>query len=262
MRNSFTSSAAALGIALLAAGCGSTSPGGNGLTQTQQTALANAIVASNALSSTGAAIAPFIVSVVGNTGTLNASVAGVLSRSGGINASVTSVDASTFDAVGVQIVFTLNLGAGGSVSGAYSGVVGWVFNSAGNAVTELLTAGAIEEGSGITDAPTSGTYPITTDVPANQAVGTAAYWDGTNTFLGTDGQFVLSSASFGGSSTSCPSVSTGGQGTVTCSYTTGTMGGNFNFSGVNPQNPSSTYMQSNTTFSGLPAVQISFTLTQ
>jgi len=268
VRRTFMMSASLAAAAVISVGCGSsTAPATTGLTAQEQTALINAITSSQALTTTGAAFAPFIVQTIGATGTLNASGApSVVAK--GLSADASGIDASSYDAVGVQVVFSLTITGLGTQTGAYTGVVGWAgFNASTSTIDELVSAGAITTGG--QTAPGAGTDPIVppgADTAAGQTYGQGAYWNRTTggangtSYFGTDGTFALTSATFGGSTTNCPPVSTGGQGTVTCSYTTGSMGGNFNFNAMSATG--SPYTQPNTTFSNLPAVQLNITLTQ
>lgn len=267
MRRTFMMSAALVAAAVISAGCGSsTAPANTGLTTQEQTALINAITSSQALTTTGAAFAPFIVETVGATGTLNASGSpSVVAK--GLSADASGIDASSYDAVGVQVIFSLTITGLGTQTGAYSGVVGWAgFNASTETIDELISSGAVTV-SGQTAAGV-GTYPIvppTADTTAGQTYGLGAYWNRTTgangtTYFGVSGTFALTSVSFGGSSTSCPTVSTGGQGTVTCSYTAGTMGGNFNFAAMSDAGAS--FNEPNTTFSNLPAIQLNISLSQ
>lgn len=266
MRHTFKLSAALVAAAVVSTACGSSTAPTTGLTTQEQTALINALTSSQALTSNGSVLAPFVVQTVGATGTLNVSAApSVVAK--GLSADVSGIDASSYDAVGFQVGFSITITGLGTETGGFSGVVGWAgYNASTETIDELVSAGAVELGGQA--APGTGTYPIvpaTADTVPGQTYGTGAYWNRTQgatgtTYFATDGSFSLSSASFGSSMTSCPSSSTGGQGTVTCSYTTGSMGGSFNFNAVAAT--AATFTQPTTTFSNLPAVQLNITYTQ
>lgn len=244
MRRMFMTSAALVAAAVVSASCGSSTAPPTGLTAQEQTALIQAIANSGALTTLGGQVAPIAVPLISSTGTL----------------AVTGGGASSYDAVGVEIVFNIPaLGALGT--GAFTGVLGWAGYDAGaGTIDQLVSGGAFSLGS--TTVPGAGTYAIAPQAPG-QTVGTGAYWNrlagGASgaTYVATDGQFVLSQATFGSSSNNCPGFDTT---KGSCTYTTGTMTGQFNFTGT-LQGGTSTWTQPVTTFTTLPAVKVTLTLT-
>jgi hypothetical protein len=247
----------AAATAVLATGCGSsTSPSNSGLSAQEQAAIISGIVSSGALTTVGGLVAPIAVPLITQTGTMTVSGAsGAPVAAGGLGADPANALASTYDAVGIEIVFTVS----GVESGAFGGVVGWAgFDASTSTIDELLSSGAFTLGG--TTLPTGGSSYAMGTPGQGQTVGTGAYWNrtgGTNgiTYLATDGSFSLDAASFSGSSADCPNFDTT---KGSCTYTTGTMSGHFTFDGVDTQSGGS-WMQPNTTFS-IPAVKVNLTL--
>jgi len=244
VRRTFMMSAAIAAAAVVSVGCGSsTAPANTGLTAQEQTALVQAIATSGALTSLGGQIAPIAVPVIPATG--------ILSVAGG---------GTSYDAAGIEIVFNIPaLGALGT--GAFTGVLGWSGYDAGaGTINALVSGGAFTLGSAT--APGSGSYAVAPQAPG-QTVGIGAYWNrlagGASgaTYTATDGSFELTQATFGSSTTNCPGFDTT---KGTCTYTTGTMTGQFHFTGL-LDGGTTTWTQPMTTFTSLPAVKVMLTIT-
>jgi hypothetical protein len=243
----------------LAVGCGGDDGGGGGgLSQAEQVALASALSNAETLEGLGpaAAFASFIFTQVDRVGALNAGTQASVNRA--INFAITGVRATSYEgAVGMQIIYTVSSG-GQTASGSYTGVLGWTgLNVQAQTIDEAVSAGAVSA----TATPfNSGTIQL--DLSSSDPFGLGSYYNRTtNTaYLSTSGSFTLSGTSFAGSTTDCSVTSQGV--TVECDYVVGTMNGDFDFvastrSGSGP----STYTQSPISFSGLPSVRMTISIT-
>ncbi len=244
MRRTLMMSAALVAAAVVSASCGSsTAPPGTGLTAQQQTALVQAIANSGALTTLGGQVAPIAVPLIPATGTLSVTGGG-----------------TSYDAVGIEIVFSIPaLGTLGT--GAFTGVLGWAgYDASTGTIDQLVSGGAFILGS--STVPGTGSYAVAPD-SLGMAVGTGAYWNrlagGASgaTYTASDGTFDLTQASFGASTANCPGFDTT---KGSCTYTTGSMSGQFNFTGT-LDGGTGTWTQPMTTFTTLPAVKVTLTLT-
>jgi hypothetical protein len=243
-----------LGVVPLAIAVGvscssSTSPsGGQNLTQAEKTALTAALVSSGVLGPFST-YATFIISTVGQTGSLSAGTSAAVSRAinNAVSLSVAGAAATSYEgAVGLAVEYTLSAG-GSSSSGWFLGVVGWNgLNTTTNSVDNLVLIGGQDESG--TSLPSSATGTV-----ENGDV-SAAYWNGatSTTYWGVSGTGTVSSSSFGSSGTDC-SVTVQGV-TVNCTSYLGSASGNAQFQALSDAEDS--YTQSPLTFSGLPTVKV------
>lgn len=234
--------------AALAAGCGGSSgPGGTDLSQSDALSLSQALATSGALTSGTAGFAPFVLQQVRRVGTMTAGQAAPLRQGHRPGLSFSSTPVSSFDAVGISVSYTY-----GTITGYWVGVVGWAgFNSSAHTVDEVVTATVFNSLAGAF--PGTGTYAFDN----TDQFGYATYWTRSPEvlYLASTGSLTLTTIEFSGGGTNCGG--TYGGVTVTCSYTTGTMSGNFAFTGS--AEGGGTWDQSNTTFT-LPAVQLTINI--
>jgi hypothetical protein len=215
------------------AACGSDNNGPSGsvdLTAQQTAALSAALISNGTLGSEAAAFAPFALSQLQSAGSF-----------------------SGYDAVGVQVNFTVTTG-GTTQSGVMSSIIGWQgLNASGQTVDRIIAASQLSTG---------GTFPSTVTGSFGSSGTIGSYYDRStaSNYLATTGTFNIAGATFAGSSRSCDS-SSGGI-TVTCSYSTGTMTGSFGFSAdrANGTGPA-TFDQAVTSFE-LPAVRVTISITE
>jgi hypothetical protein len=236
--------------AMLAMGvaCGDDDGGPGDLTNAEKTALAEALA-----STEFGGLAAYVVQVVGEIGTLDA--AGATSA---VNAALTkamslsstgSLAASYEGAVGIAVEFEEEF-EGEVFTGWFYGVFGWNdINTSTSSVGEWVLVGGFGEG-GTLPSSASGTIEDG-DVFAEYALNDVFYF-------GTAGEASVSAGSFSGN-TDC-SVSEQGI-TVDCSYSTGTMNGSFDFAAERVTG-TGTYTQTPITFSGLPALRMTLSITQ
>jgi hypothetical protein len=239
------------GVAVLtiavAAGCGDDgSPTGGALSQSEKTALANALA-----STEFGGLAAYVVQVVGSVGTLDAATATAAVNSAlteAISFSSTGAMAADYEgAVGIAIEFDYDL-QGEVFSGWFYGVFGWNgINTSTNSVDEWVVVGAAGE---------TGSLPSSVTGTIDSGNMFADYFASSTYYYGTAGTATVG-GSFTGGSTDCSASQQGI--TVDCSYQAGTMNGSFNFTALSLQDAS--YTQSPIDFSGLPAVKMTLNVT-
>ncbi|MDH4045315.1 MAG: hypothetical protein OEY20_14325 [Gemmatimonadota bacterium] len=238
---------AALAVAV-AVGCGDDgSPSGDSLSQSEKTALANALA-----STEFGGLAAYVVQVVGSVGTLDAATASAAVNSAlkeAISFSSTGAMAADYEgAVGIAIEFDYDI-EGEVLSGWFYGVFGWNgINTSAGTVDEWVIVG----GSGDT-----GSLPSSTSGDIGSANVFADYSMSNVDYFGTSGSASMS-GSFSGN-TNCSQTTQGI--TVVCSYGTGTMNGNFSFV-AEALTGGGSYTQTPITFANLPAVKMTIALSQ
>jgi hypothetical protein len=249
--------AVALAVAV-AAGCSdSTEPTGEDISQAEKTALASALTQSGALAAIPyASFASVAVQLVGKVGSLQASTAASAALTSAVEEAmrlgIAGVAGTSYEgAVGFILDFDIT-STELTESAYFVGIVGWNgVNTSTSSVDELVVAAVYGDGA----APNSVTGDIGTFTETKYAYG--AYWDGASVFFGTDGMIAATGASFGGG-TDCSASQ--GQFSYTCSYSAGSMNGNFEF--MAEDDDSGTYTQAPVSFSGLPALKITISITE
>jgi len=218
-------------------------PGGEGtLNSAEKAALINALNTSGVLAGSPAALySSLVVGLLNDVGTLSASQARAMNEAieSGIMLAVSNANAANYEgSVGVQVGWDIS----GSV-GWFVGVIGWNgLDIQTQTVSELVAVYDYNLESN--QPPATATMTIGEDLYS-----TAVYWDGSSTFHGTSGAAAVTGSSFSGT-TDCSQTG------ITCSYSNGTMNGNFNFVGSDMAEPAGSYTQSPVNFSGLPSVKI------
>ena len=247
MRNWTKVGAVALVVAM-AAGCSdSTSNNTQNLTTAEKQAL------TAALSSTEfGSLAAFVVQTVGAVGTLDpATVSTAMTNAldGALSLSVVGSQSTAYEgAVGIAIQFSIT-SQGVTEQGWFYGVFGWNdINTTTNTVGEWVLVG----GTGDT-----GTLPTSASGTVEDGDVFVYYSANEVPHYGMTGEASVSGSSFSGSN-DC-SVSQQGI-TVDCSYSAGSMNGNFLFTAETDGGAS--YTQPKVQFSGLPAVRLSLSVTQ
>lgn len=232
----------------VAAGCGDDgSPEPSPLSQSEKTALANALA-----STEFGGLASYVVQIVGSVGTLDAATATAAVNSAladAISFSSTGAMAADYEgAVGIAFEFDYNI-EGEVFSGWFYGVFGWNgINTSAATVDEWVLVGGFGD-TGALPSSTSGDIG-TADVFADYSMSNVTYY-------GTSGS-ASASGNFSGS-TDCSQTSQGV--TVDCSYSTGTMNGNFSFV-AEALTGGGSYTQTPITFANLPAVKMTLAITQ
>lgn len=228
-------------VALVAFAAACSDNGGESLNLAEKTALSNALTNSGALTAAGpaAGFGAVAVFMLPNIGSLTAGT----SAANALNASIQGLRAASYEgAVGFQIIYT-----SGASSETFTGVVGWTgLNVTANTVDEVVAAGAL------TATATPVANGSNTTIDGNTGFG--AYWVRTPAASyspGSTGNFVLTSSSFTGEQVDCASLAEVAQ----CSYRTGSMTGQFNFT-ADRVGATGTYTQTPVTFSNMPAVRI------
>ncbi len=219
-------------------------PGGEGnLNSAEKVALINALQTSGVLAGTpAAAFSSLAVGILDEVGTMSASRSRAIDEAieSGIRLGVSKAAASSYEgAVGVQVGWDIQGSTGWVI-----GVIGWNgLNVQTATVSELVAAYGYEEGN--TNQPPATTSRTIGEDPYV----TGMYWDGSTTFYGTSGNATMSGSGFSGSN-DCSQTG------ISCTYSTGTMNGNFNFVGSDMLEMGGTYTQPEVNFSSLPAVKI------
>ena len=182
-----------------------------------------------------------------DAGTVNAALHTAIDRA--LNLSVAGTQASAYEgAVGIAIQFDLSA-QGTSESGWFYGVFGWNgINTSTNTVDEWVIVGGAGEES---------TLPSSASGTIESGDVFAEYANGTTYYFGTSGTANVSASSFSGS-TDCSASQQGI--TVDCSYSAGTMNGDFQFTATTLSE--TTYTQPKVTFTSLPAVRMTISITQ
>jgi hypothetical protein len=242
--------AAALGLVFITSSCGDGGGGGTTtITQQEKAALTNALVASGALGEFGG-FAAFALAGVDEVGSMSAgssnSAVSAAVRSA-IQASLTGIAASAYEgAVGFAIGYDIQ-----GETGWFTGVLGWnglTNTGVGNMV--LVAGGDVNTGT----PPTTASGDIGGEEEGSVI---AIYFDGTNNFFGISGTAAITGSSFGSGGTDCSQTQQGI--TVTCSFSQGSMSGDFEFD-AQAVTGSTTYSQTPISFSGVPAVRVLITV--
>lgn len=221
----------------------------------EQTALLSALTTSGALAASPvAAFAPMVVGTLSDVGTISASQVAAMSQAveNGIQMALSATLSSTYDgAFGIQVGYEAD-----GIEGWFIGVLGWNgLNTETNSVTQLVSVYHFDSGSDqppATHSATIGLDDALQQTPpsgaANHHLAFGTYWNGTDTFWGTTGSVDFSASSFSGSS-DCSQVS------YSCTYSTGSMSGAFDFAATTLIGGMS-WTQVPVSFSSLPAVKL------
>jgi hypothetical protein len=237
------------GVAVLAigtiAGCGSDSGSTSTLSQADKTALTQALT-----NTEFGGLAAYVVQVVGKIGkmdaaTVNDAITTAFDKA--LSLSTVGVQGNAYEgAVGIAIEYD-ELGQ----TGWFYGVIGWNgINTSTNTVDEIVLVGGLGE---------SGTLPSSASGTVESGNVLAFYETPGHSYFGLTGTATVNSSSFSGS-TNCGASSQGY--TVVCTYSTGTMDGNFLFTAQSDDATPLDYTQPEVTFSSLPAVKITLQVTQ
>ena len=249
-----TTLAAFLALGIAACSDDVTEPEGTGFSPAEQQALINALTSSGALANSPAAgFAALVVGTLGEVGTISASQTAAMDRivENGIQLAVSAALSSTYEgAVGVQIGYDID-----GTQGWFIGVVGWNgLSTETNSVSQLVSIYHFDTDTGTppaTHSTTIGLDGLQQALPRSDAdhhLATATYWDGIDTYWGTNGSVNFSGSSFSGSN-DCSQL------TFSCTYSTGSMSGTFEFESAILQGEL-TWTQVPVGFSNLPAVKL------
>jgi hypothetical protein len=211
-------------------------PDDSGFTAAEKQALTNALLNSGALSATPAgAYAAFVVDLLEDVGTISAVQSAALADaiSEGISLAADANAANNYEgAVGIQVGFDII-----GIQGWVSGVLGWNrLDTNVGTVDELVVVYKTGDGSDIPPSAWDGDFGGESNV-------WAVYWDGESHY-GTSGSASVTGSSFSGSN-DCTTQ------TFSCTYSTGTMNGGFDFDASETG-----YTQVPVEFSSLYAVKI------
>jgi hypothetical protein len=235
---------AAVVLAIGGGACGDDGgPGGGDLSSEEKSALAAALLQADTVTGLGA-FASSIVQVVGDVGKLNAGAQAAISRAinEAVRLSASGIAAADYDGVGFAIEYDYDI-QGQSFTGFFVGVVGWNgIDASAQTVDELVMVGGFGEGA----------LPSTASGTIEDGDVFSIYWNGTTGFYGIIGT-ASATSNFSGSSTDCGQTVEGY--TFECSYTTGSMAGDFEFEALDDSEAS--YTQPPIAFSGLPALRMS-----
>ncbi len=222
-------------------------PGGEGnLNSAEKAALINALNTSGVLAGTPvAAFSSFAIGILDEVGTISASRSRAIDEAieSGIRLAVSKAAAASYEgAVGVQVGWDIQ-----GDMGWFIGVIGWNgLDTQTRTVSEIVAVYGYESGTNQLPPSKEGTIGY---VVGEEPSVTGMYWDGSTTFYGTSGNATMSGSGFSGSN-DCSQTG------ISCSYSTGTMNGNFNFVGSDMAEGGSTYTQPAVNFSSLPAVKM------
>jgi hypothetical protein len=238
----------AVALVITVGGCGDDGgPSGGALSSQEKQVLANALAQADDVTGLGG-FAGSIVTLVEEVGKLDAAAGAAFRRAvnDAVRLSATRLAAASYDGVGFAIEYDYNI-EGQVFQGFFIGVVGWSgINVSANTVDELVMVGGFGEGS---------TLPSSASGTIEDGDVFAIYWDGSTGFYGTSGS-ASASPNFSGSSTDCSSSSQGY--TFDCSYTTGSMSGDFDF--VADDDTGGSYEQTPISFSSLPSLRMSISI--
>lgn len=241
--------AAAMGLLFVTSSCGDGGGGGTtAITAQEKAALTQALVSSGQLGEFGA-IAAFAFAGVDEVGSMQAGTSAAVSAAvrSAIQASLTGIAATAYEgAVGFAIGYDIE-----GETGWFTGVLGW------NGLTTTGVSNLVLVAGGDTD---TGTPPNTAsgNIGGEEESSVLAFYvEGTTNFFGTSGTASITGSSFGSGGTDCSQTSQGF--TVTCSFTQGTMNGNFEFE-AQAVTGGTTYTQAPINFTGVPAVRVLITL--
>ncbi len=221
-------------------------PGGEGnLNSAEKAALINALETSGVLGP-AAPFSSLAVGILDEVGIMSASRSRAIDEAieSGIRLAVSKAAASSYEgAVGVQVGWDLQ----GVGMGWFIGVIGWNgLDVQTRTVSEIVAVYGYESGTNQLPPSKEGTIGY---VVGEEPSVVGMYWDGSTTFYGTSGNATMSGSNFSGSN-DCSQTG------ITCSYSTGTMNGNFNFTGSDMAEGGSTYTQPLVNVSSLPAVKM------
>ncbi len=242
IRHRLVAAAAVFALGLVACGDDGnelTGPNDSGFTAAEKQALTSALLNSGVLAGTPAgAYAALVVNLFDEVGTISASQSAAIDNAirEGISLAAAASAANSYEgAIGIQVGFDISGG-----QGWVSGVLGWngLDTEAGTA-DQIVAVYSTGDDSDMPPATWDGTPGAASDV-------VAVYWDG-ESYYATGGSASVTASSFGGSS-DC-SVQT-----FTCSYSTGTMSGSFDFEASSISE--TTFTQVPITFSNLYAVKL------
>jgi hypothetical protein len=241
------STLAVVGAALLVACGDATGPDGD-LSDEDKQAIVSILTSTSALAASPAAgFAAFFLDGLDGFGPMTASAAAQVQSAvtEGLSLAVSQGAADAYDGFGFIVDFSVSA-QGETFAGWMAGIVGMAdLDLDAGTVGELVSAYLMDLESAT--APSSGTGEI------GEGTAFATYYDGATNFFGTSGTVAVTSSSFGGGQTDCGGSAQGV--TVSCSYSTGTMAGNFDFE-AQAFTGGTTYTQVPIAFSGLPAVRI------
>lgn len=237
-------------------GCGDgTGPGAN-LSASEAAALAAALAPTGAFSGGASGYASLVFAQLQTVGSMSTSASGALgaplaprpSLSGGGAASV-------YDAVGVQVQYTVRFGSN-IFTGTSTSVVGWTgFDADARTVAEVVSMGVYDQ---------EGDFPTGFEgtVESDDVAGFYRVASSNSNYVADTGTFDLNSATFGSADT-CPNLGNlGAQITVNeCSLRLGTMTGNLGFTATKfIGSGASTYTQPTLSFD-VPAIRMLFDIT-
>ncbi|MBA2626566.1 MAG: hypothetical protein H0U85_00985 [Gemmatimonadales bacterium] len=220
-------------------GCGSDNgPGGTTLSTQERGALLGALEKAGLLETGAGAYANFVFAQLRSYGTV----------------SLAGATPAAFSATGLQIKLVVTGAPADDNTFVASGLVGWTgLNIGTQTVDQAVSVGFFNHGAGA-DFPTSATASI----GSGNGDGSFYIRATNSTYIATDGELTLTSASFGGSS-SCRDVPTVPNIPYTCRVSTGTMQGSFSFNATRERGTgAATFSQPLTTFD-VPAVRITLT---
>ncbi|UCG88736.1 MAG: hypothetical protein JSW71_09440 [Gemmatimonadota bacterium] len=230
--------AAVLAVAACGDDEGATGVNGSTFTAAEKSALMAAITNTGAFEGTpAAAYASFALMGLDEVGTISAGRSAAIDQAieSGISLAVSGMLASRYDAVGVQLTYDIQ-----GQTGWFIGVVGWTgLNTTTNTVDELIAVYSYGDG---TTAPSTVQGSFGGDI-----ILVGAYWNGAR-YYAVEGNASITASGFSGS-TDCSITG------YTCSYSQGTMSGNFGFT-AEAAETTDTYEQVPVSFTGLPAVSV------
>lgn len=221
----------------------------------QQTALLSALTTSGVFAASPvAAFAPMVVATLSDVGTISASQVAAISQAveSGIQMARSATLSSTYNgAFGIQVGYEVD-----GIEGWFVGVLGWNgINAETSSVTQLISVYHADTGSNEPPATHSATIGLDDALQhtppsgaANHHLAVGTYWNGTDTFWGTNGAMDFTASSFSGSN-DCGQVS------FSCTYSTGSMSGSFDFDAQTLIGGMS-WSQVPVSFSSLPAVKL------
>jgi hypothetical protein len=231
----------------MVAGCSSSTN-----SNTQSLTAADKAALTAALSSTEfGGLAAYVVQTVGAVGTLTAATNAAMSKAvdGALSLAVQGTNSAAYEgAVGIAIEYNYNV-SGQSEQGWFYGVFGWNdINATAKTVGEWLLVGGVGS---------TGSLPSSASGTVESGDVFAYYSQSQVPYTGTTGTASVTGSSFSGN-TDC-GASSGGV-TVVCSYGTGSMNGNLEFTAVSGTDVS--YAQPKVQFSNLPAVKMTISVSQ
>lgn len=249
--------AAVASASLVLGGCGDdTGPGGN-LSESEAAALATALSAAGAFGGDASAYAPFVLTQVHAVGSMSTNASASLGSPLQPSALLNGANlASQYDAVGVQVRYTVRFGSS-TATGTSTGVIGWTgFDADNKTVAEAISMGAYD---------LDGDFPnsFEGDVESDEVSGFYRVTSSNSSYVATTGTFDLNSASFGAAE-GCPNLDAVSQLGFTlneCTIRTGTMTGTLGFTATKfLGSGAATYTQPSLAFD-VPAIRMVFDIT-